>query len=88
MNTILFENVRIIDPANGVDQPGRLLVRDGRIAGTDTAGAEGRPESAQVIDGNGAVLSPGLVDMRVEIGEPGFEYRETISSAARFAYTM
>ncbi|MFT8892574.1 MAG: dihydroorotase [Acetobacter papayae] len=85
MNTILFENIRLIDPANGVDQPGRLLVRDGKIAGTDTAGAEGRPEGAQVINGDGAVLSPGLVDMRVEIGEPGFEYRETIASAARAA---
>ncbi|GCD74437.1 dihydroorotase [Acetobacter pasteurianus NBRC 3299] len=85
MNTLLFENVRLIDPASGLDQPGRLLVRDGVIVGTDKAGAEGTPENATVIDGKNAVLCPGLVDMRVEIGEPGYEYRETVSSAARAA---
>lgn len=85
MNTLLFENVRLIDPASGLDQPGRLLVRDGVIVGTDKAGTEGTPENATVIDGKNAVLCPGLVDMRVEIGEPGYEYRETVSSAARAA---
>ncbi|MFT8472709.1 dihydroorotase [Acetobacter persici] len=85
MSTLLFDNVRLIDPASGLDQPGRLLVRNGEIAGTDKAGAEGAPDGAEVIDGQGAVLCPGLVDMRVEIGEPGHEYRETIASAARAA---
>ncbi|WP_215753534.1 dihydroorotase family protein [Acetobacter sp. P5B1] len=85
MSTLLFDNVRLIDPASGLDQPGRLLVRNGEIAGTDKAGAEGAPDNAEVIDGQGAVLCPGLVDMRVEIGEPGHEYRETIASAARAA---
>ena len=85
MSTLLFENVRLIDPAAELDQPGRLLVRNGVIEATDKAGAEGKPEDAQVIDGHGAVLCPGLVDMRVEIGEPGHEYRETIASAARAA---
>lgn len=85
MSILLFENVRLIDPAAELDQPGRLLVRNGVIEATDKAGAEGKPEGAQVIDGHGAVLCPGLVDMRVEIGEPGHEYRETIASAARAA---
>ncbi|MFT9384083.1 MAG: dihydroorotase [Acetobacter orientalis] len=85
MSTLLFENVRLIDPAAELDQPGRLLVRNGVIEATDKAGTEGKPEDAQVIDGHGAVLCPGLVDMRVEIGEPGHEYRETIASAARAA---
>lgn len=82
---VLFENVRLIDPARGLDRPGRLLVRDGVIAGIDLPGAEGAPEGARMIDGHGAVLCPGLVDMRVAIGEPGFEYRETVASAARAA---
>lgn len=85
MSTLLFENVRLLDPFAELDQPGRLLVRNGVIEATDKAGAEGKPEDAQIIDGQGAVLCPGLVDMRVEIGEPGHEYRETIASAARAA---
>nr|WP_220790755.1 dihydroorotase [Gluconacetobacter asukensis] len=81
----MFENVRLIDPARGLDRPGRLLVQGGVIAGTDLPGAEGVPEGARQVDGGGAVLCPGLVDMRVAIGEPGFEYRETVASAARAA---
>ena len=80
MIDVIIENVRLIDPAAGLDQHGALLVRDGRIA--DLGGGLGRPEGAQVIDGDGAILCPGLVDMRAEVGEPGGEYRETIASAA------
>ncbi|GBQ42870.1 dihydroorotase [Komagataeibacter europaeus] len=88
MKPVLFENVRLIDPASGLDRPGRLLVRDGVIAGTDLPQAEGAPEGADIIDGGGQlVLCPGLVDMRVTIGEPGYEYRETVLSAARAAVT-
>jgi len=72
-----------VDPASGLDRIGALLVRDGRIA--DLGPALGRPEGADVVDAGGAVLCPGLVDMRAELGEPGGEYRETIASAAQAA---
>ncbi len=83
MTDLLFTNVRLIDPESGLDQPGGLLVRDGLIA--DLGGGLGQPEGAEIVDGAGAVLCPGLVDMRAALGEPGFEYRETIKSAARAA---
>jgi len=85
MSTLLIDNVRLIDPASGLDRPGRMLVRDGLIDDLDLPGAEGAPEGAERIDGGGAILCPGLVDMRVAIGEPGYEYRETVASAARAA---
>jgi dihydroorotase len=71
--------VRLIDPASGLDQIGGLLVRDGKIADLGTLTP---PEGAAMLDGAGCVLCPGLVDMRVELGEPGGEYRETVASAA------
>lgn len=80
MSDVLFDNVRLIDPASGLDRRGGLLVRGGVIA--DLGAALGRPDGVAVIDGGGAVLCPGLVDMRVEVGEPGGEYRENIPSAA------
>jgi len=80
MPDLLFANVRLLDPASGLDQPGELLVRDGLIA--DLGGGLGRPDGAEAIDGAGAVLCPGLVDLRAQMGEPGGEYRETIASAA------
>jgi dihydroorotase len=78
-----FENVRLLDPSVGLDLAGGLLVVDGCIA--DLGGGLGRPDGVEILDGGGAVLCPGLVDMRVALGEPGYEYRETIASAATAA---
>jgi dihydroorotase len=80
---VLIENVRLIDPAARLDQHGALLVRDGRIAALGEG--LGRPDGVESLDGGGAILCPGLVDMRAALGEPGFEYRETIASAAAAA---
>jgi len=77
----LFTGVRIV--ADGVDLNGDLLIRDGAIA--DFGASLGRPDGALVIHEDGAVLCPGLVDIRVALGEPGFEYRETIASACAAA---
>ncbi|GBR51363.1 dihydroorotase [Neokomagataea thailandica NBRC 106555] len=82
MSTLFFHNVRIIDPASNRDAPGTLTVCDGIITELDAASA---PEGAQSIDGQGAVLAPGLVDMRADLGEPGFEYREDVETGARAA---
>ena len=79
----LFAGVRLIDPASGLDRVGDLLVRDGLIA--DLGPGLGKPDGAIVVCADSAVLCPGLVDMRAELGEPGFEYRETIASAAAAA---
>ena len=79
----LIVGARIIDPASGHDAAGDLLIRDGRIA--DFGRGLGRPEGAVVVDAAGAVLCPGLVDLRASLGEPGFEYRETIGTAAEAA---
>ncbi len=83
MPDILFADIRLIDPATGLDETGSLLVRDGRIA--DLGPSIGRPDGVPVFEGRGAILCPGLVDMRASLGEPGFEYRETVASAARAA---
>jgi dihydroorotase len=80
---VLFRGVRLIDPASGLDQPGELLVRDGVVA--DFGPGLAQPEGAELIAEEGAILCPGLVDMRAALGEPGYEYRETIASAAEAA---
>ncbi len=75
--------VRLLDPASGVDLYGDLVVRNGLIA--DFGPGLGRPDGATVAAADGAILCPGLVDMRAALGEPGYEYRETIASAAEAA---
>jgi len=80
---VLFCGLRLLDPATGFDELGDLLVRDGAIA--DFGPGLGRPDGAVVVEQEGAVLCPGLIDMRAALGEPGYEYRETIASAAEAA---
>jgi dihydroorotase len=79
MSDFFLHSVRLIDPASGLDQMGGILVQNGTIA---DLGALTPPAGTPLIDGEGWVLCPGLVDMRVELGEPGGEYRETVASAA------
>lgn len=86
MSTTVYTNARIIDPSRNLDENGTLIVQDGIIiaSGAD-ANNRGTPEGAEIIDLNGNVLIPGLVDSRVFIGEPGTEHRETIASASQAA---
>jgi len=80
---ILFKNARLVDPDTGREERGGLLVRDGVIQ--DLGPQLTEASDADVIDCGGQVLSPGLIDMRAFIGEPGGPYRETLKSAGEAA---
>jgi dihydroorotase len=82
---VLIENARIVDPASGTDQRGAVLIENGLISDLALGGPVGVPDDAEVINANGLVLAPGLIDMRVFTGEPGWEYRETLASAGEAA---
>jgi dihydroorotase len=79
----LIAGARVIDPASGFDAVADALIQGGVVA--DIAQGLSAPDEAEVVQAEGAVLCPGLVDMRAELGEPGREYRETIKSVARAA---
>ena len=83
---ILLTNARVIDPSRDFDQPGDVLIADGVVkeAGKNIRAA-GVPEGAEIVECNGRVVAPGLVDMRAFIGEPGAEHRETLASASQAA---
>ncbi len=78
-----YVNARLVDPASGYDGPGAVIVTDGVIA--DVAYAPGfgaLSPDVEVVDAGGAMLIPGLIDIRVKTGEPGSEPKETLKSAA------
>jgi dihydroorotase len=86
MTRVAYTNARLIDPASGLDAPGGLLSESARIVDFGPRiFAEGVPADATVVDCGGLILAPGLVDMRVKIGEPGEDHKETIASASRAA---
>jgi len=83
---VAFIGARLIDPESGWDGPGALVARDGLVADVIHGGRPGGlSEDFRVIDADGAMLCPGLIDLRVRTGEPGAEPKETLESAARAA---
>jgi dihydroorotase len=83
---ILFAGARLIDPAGRRDEVGDLLVIEGRIAAVGSGLADrGLPEGTERVVGSGLCLAPGLVDLRVQLREPGEEHKETIASASAAA---
>ena len=83
---LAFVNARLVEPETRYDGPGCVLVAEGLVADIlqiPTCG--GLSPDIEVIDCGGAMLAPGLVDLRVKTGEPGAETKETLKSAARAA---
>ena len=72
----LIKGAHVVDPQVGIDDVRDVLVEGKVIA--QVAEAIEAPEGAEVIDGTGKYLVPGLVDMHVHFRDPGFEYKETI----------
>src|SRR5262249_15968397 len=81
----VFINARLVDPAGNRDEPGGLLVKDGLIADLGGHLRRNAPEGAAVVDCKGHFLCPGLIDMQVFTGEPGYEHRETLRTAGEAA---
>ena len=84
MNRLLIRHARLLDPASGLDTTGDLLVEGERIAGIggDLSAAT---RDAEMVMAEGLCLAPGLVDMRVQLREPGAEHLESIESGGRAA---
>lgn len=81
---VLIRGARLLDPASRRDAIGDLLVEGERIAavGGDLAAEAG---DGEIISAAGLCLAPGLVDMRVQLREPGAEHMESIESGGRAA---
>ena len=82
-----FINANIIDPHNSLNELGGLIVsEDGKIEAIGKkVNINNLPTREKPIDLNGKYIFPGIVDMRVFVGEPGYEYKEnfrTLSNAA------
>ena len=86
MSRVAYINARLLDPASGLDSPGALL-SDGELVSDfgPELFKDGVPDGVTTIDCQGFCLIPGLVDMRVQLREPGEEYKGTLESAGRAA---
>ena len=82
-----FINANIIDPHNSLNEVGGVIIgENGKIEAVGKkVNTNNIPSREKIIDLKGKYIFPGIVDMRVFVGEPGYEYKEnfrTLSEAA------
>ncbi|MBI5188347.1 MAG: dihydroorotase [Nitrospirae bacterium] len=95
---ILVKNGHIIDPSQGIDGVGDILIEDGKIKEVRTQNTPtptlphrgggqgwGGDSELRTIDAKGLYVLPGLIDMHTHLREPGFEYKETINTGTTAA---
>lgn len=88
---LLIQGGRVIDPASGFDQTADVLIADGLVREISTS--PGALASAvrelshelQVIDAEGCIVAPGLVDIHVHFREPSTTHQETIATGSASA---
>ncbi len=79
---ILIRAGRVIDPANNIDAVRDVLIEGGVIAQV----AENIEASdVEVIDAQGMLVTPGLIDIHTHLRDPGQEYKEDIVSGTQAA---
>ena len=78
----LIRGGRVVDPSQDLDGFHDVLIEDGTVVelGTDL-----EVEEAEIVDAEGLVVTPGLIDIHVHLREPGQEYKETVRTGTRSA---
>src|SRR5688572_3127115 len=82
MPALWIKAARVIDPASKRDARGDIYIDNGRFVASLTGAARKR---AKVINAQGLVACPGLVDIHVHFREPGQTHKETIATGSRAA---
>ncbi len=75
---IHIKNGRVVDPHSGTEKVQDLFLAAGKIAAVGAV-----PDSFhanRVIEANGLIVCPGLVDLSARLREPGFEHKATLES--------
>jgi len=81
LSDVVIRGGRVVDEAG--ESRADVLVRDGAVA--EVSASLPLPSGAEVLDAEGCVVAPGLVDIQVHFREPGREEAETIDTGSRAA---
>ena len=84
-----FLNGNILDPHNSIEEMGGLIIgEDGKIEAIGKkVNKNNIPSREKFVDLKEKHMFPGIVDMRVFVGEPGFEYKENFKTLSNAALT-
>jgi len=82
---LLIQGGHIIDPSQGIDETGSLLITEGKISWLGK-GEETPPQpDYDVLPAGGLIVCPGFIDLHCHLRQPGFEEKETIATGTRAA---
>ena len=83
MSSLLIRGGHLIDPAQKIDEPRDILLKDGRVA---EVAAPGKIKGAEeIFEAKGLVVAPGFIDLHVHLREPGQSHKETIATGTAAA---
>ena len=91
---LLIRNARIINPESGLDGVGSIYVEDGTVsrilmsekgAGTDSGDIPVISDDTAIIDADGLIAAPGLIDIHVHFRDPGQTHKEDIDTGSACA---
>lgn len=86
MSEILIKGGRVIDPATKMDEVNDVLIKDDKVLKIDKdINKDEISSECQVIDAKGSFVMPGFIDLHVHLRDPGFTYKETITTGANAA---
>ncbi len=79
-----IKNVKMVNHRNELEAI-ELMIKDDKIEAIGTDLSLIGIQAEKTIDGQDALITPGLVDVHVHLREPGFTYKETIQSGSEAA---
>ncbi len=87
MKRLVVKGARVLDPATGLDAKLNIIAMGGRFASIRPPHEDDNYEGAEwdVVEAEGLLVVPGLIDIHTHLREPGFEYKEDIESGAKAA---
>ena len=85
MKPLLIQGGRIIDPSQGIDITGSLLIAEGKILWLGKGEKTPPQPDYDVLPARGLVVCPGFIDLHCHLRQPGFEEKETIATGTKAA---
>jgi dihydroorotase len=82
--SLLIKGGHLIDPAEKINAPMDVLLREGRVAEIALPNKV-RGSAEEKLDARGLIVAPGFIDLHVHLREPGQSYKETIATGTAAA---
>ncbi len=79
---VVIRNGRVIDPSQGIDTVGDIVLVDGVVHGIEPLGATELPDGWSEFDASGMIVAPGFIDLHTHLRTPGQEWKEDPKTAS------